>query len=180
MSKRQVKLVLLCEDRQHEAFARRYAVLSGWHPRAIRVERSPKGSGSGEQWVRECFPKELSAYRANHVATTLVVVVDADRLSVSERVQAFDGACDGARVARRNADDRVAFIVPKRNIETWFAYLSGTTVNEDDIYPRLGRERDCVNHVKTLRGMCGAGQMREPTPPSLQTACVEYNSRVHV
>ena len=50
------KVVLLCEDSQQEAFARRFLVRAGWHPRALRVEKSPQGRGSGEQWVRDRFP----------------------------------------------------------------------------------------------------------------------------
>jgi hypothetical protein len=40
---RQVQLVLLCEDRQHEAFVRRFLKAMGWETRAMRVERTPGG-----------------------------------------------------------------------------------------------------------------------------------------
>jgi hypothetical protein len=53
MSIRRVKIVLLCEDSQHEAFARRFLGGMGWNTREIRVEKSPSAGGSAEQWVRE-------------------------------------------------------------------------------------------------------------------------------
>jgi len=33
------------------------------------------------------------------------------------------------------------FVVPKRNIETWFAYLRGERPNEKDVYPKYGSEK---------------------------------------
>jgi len=42
MSKRRVQLVILCEDRQHSAFARRFAEASGWEKRQIQVIRTDR------------------------------------------------------------------------------------------------------------------------------------------
>jgi hypothetical protein len=174
MSRRTAKLVLLCEDAQHEAFARRFLVEEGWHPRAIRVQRSPRGRGAGEQWVRARYPMELHTLRAVHVSTVLAVMVDADGSTVQERVAALESSCAAAGVPARKADDRVAIIVPRRNIETWLAYLDGEQVDESKVYPRLNRARDCINHVRVLKGMCDEGSLRVPAPPSLDTACLEY------
>ena len=54
---RNVNVVILCEDRQHEAFARRFLALAGRSVRVQRVEVSPKGRGSGEHFVRKRFAK---------------------------------------------------------------------------------------------------------------------------
>lgn len=61
---RTVSIVILCEDRQHEAFARRFLATTGKSFRVQRVEISPKGRGSGEQFVRARFSKELAYYRS--------------------------------------------------------------------------------------------------------------------
>ena len=61
---RNVNVVILCEDRQHEAFARRFLAQAGRGLRVQRVEVSPKGRGSGEQFVRARFAKELAYYRS--------------------------------------------------------------------------------------------------------------------
>jgi len=63
MSSRRVKIVLLCEDSQQEAFTRRFLAGMGWNTRELRVEKSPSAKGSAEQWVREKFPSEIKVYR---------------------------------------------------------------------------------------------------------------------
>lgn len=177
---RNVNVVILCEDRQHEAFARRFLEQMGKGLRAQRVEISPNGRGSGEQFVRARFAKELAYYRArqHRVEQALIVVIDADRRTVGHRVEQVDAAAVEGDQERRQPNERVAVFVPARNIETWIAYLDGQPVNENDVYPRLRRERDCQQHVDRLCGMCRQGTLRSPAPPSLEAACVEYRARL--
>jgi hypothetical protein len=127
--------------------------------------------------VRERFPTELRTLRNRHVNAALVVMVDADRATVEQRCAALDAACTEVGVETRESAERVAVFVPRRNIETWIAYLGGRNVNEDDRYPRLHRERDCDAGVRALWEMCTQQRLREPAPPSLQTACKEYDQR---
>ncbi|NMC21022.1 MAG: hypothetical protein GYA33_11465 [Thermogutta sp.] len=177
---RNVQLVLLCEDRQHEAFARRFLEKAGWPTRRLRVQIAPQSRGSAEQFVRERFPPELSAYRSkrHQVAQGLVVVIDGDERGVHGRLTELADACQDRNVQPRQPGERVAIFVPTRNIETWLAYLDGQTVNENDPYSRLARERDCRQHVKRLYEMCQQGALRLPAPPSLQAACDEYRTRL--
>lgn len=74
-----VQVVILCEDVQHEAFARRFLESSGLDYGRIRVNKSPKGRGSGEQYVRETYHKELEYFRArkHRVNQTLIVLLAA-------------------------------------------------------------------------------------------------------
>ncbi len=176
---RRVQLVLLCEDKQHEAFARRFLNAMGWETRALRVEKAPGGRGSGEQYIRERFPLELKAHRSRPVSQALVVLVDGDREGTVARLQQLDRACREAGVAVRAQDERVALFIPTWNVETWLAYLDGEAVDEGKPgYPRLARERDCQRHVADLAEMCRAGKLREPAPASLAAACDEYNTRL--
>jgi len=176
---RRVQLVLLCEDNQHEAFARRFLNAMGWETRAMRVEKAPGGRGAGEQFVRERFSLELKAQRSRPVSQALVVLIDGDHHGVAARLHQLDQACRDAGVAERTDEERVAIIVPTWNIETWLAYLDGEQVREDrSEYPRLPRERDCQGHVEALVRMCKVGQLREPAPPSLEAACGEYHKRL--
>jgi hypothetical protein len=174
MSRRFAKLVFLCEDKQHEAFLRRFFEQKGWSSRKFRIERSPHGRGAGEQFVRERFPKELQAIRTRSVTAKLVVMLDADRSSVSEKIKELHDACLSVSIAACRESDPVAFFVPRRNIETWIAYLTGDIVNEEDVYRKLPRERDCAEGVKALREMCDAGALRSPAPPSLTYSCDAY------
>ena len=179
---RNAHVVILCEDRQHEVFARRFLARVGRHLRVQRVEIGPRGRGAGEQFVRDRFAKELAYYRArkHRVEQALIVLIDADGIDVAARIEQVESACLETEDERRQANERVAIFVPARNIETWLAYLEGQTVNEDDTYPHLKRERDCQRHVDALYDMCQQQTLRRPSPPSLEAACAEYRLRLQL
>ena len=172
-----VNITLLCEDSQTDAFVRRFLKWRNFRGRDIRTLPLPAGSQSGEQWVREQYPAELRAIRERKGSKNayLIVVIDADRGTTSRRRAQLDAACDERRVPRRKASDPVLMIVPRRNIETWLAYLGGATVDEDTKYRGPRRERDCDPHANRLYAMCHEAQrLDEGAPPSLQEACEEY------
>ena len=178
---RQVQLVILCEDTQHEAFCRRFLKATGWSDRSIRVVKAPAPRGAAEQFVRRQFPEELRAHRSRHVDQALVVMIDGDNRGVRARLNDLDAACRSAGVAERARNERVGVFVPTWNIETWLAYLGGDQADEGrPDYPALARERDCQPHVQVLHGMCIGRNLREPTPPSLIAACDEYRTRLAV
>ena len=175
--KRKVQIVLLCEDTQHEAFVRRFLEEAGWSTRRLRVEKAPGGRGSAEQFVRVHFPRELGAYRRRRgaVAQALIVILDGDKKGAQRRHAELDEACRANRMDIRQLDERVLVLVPTWNIETWIAYLGGQTVDEARRdYPRLPRARECQPHIETLAAMCRDRTLREPAPPSLESACAEY------
>ncbi|HEX4962009.1 MAG TPA: hypothetical protein VF173_14315 [Thermoanaerobaculia bacterium] len=176
---RRVQLVLLCEDKQQEVFARRFLNAVGWETRAMRVEKAPPGRGAGEQFVRERFPRELKAHRSRPVSQALVVMMDGDAAGPAARLQQLGKVCREAGIAERAGDERVAVFIPTWNIETWLAYLEGRQVEEGrSDYPRLASERDCQRHVEALVQMCRTEKLREPAPSSLNAACSEYHARL--
>jgi hypothetical protein len=151
----------------------------GWETRAIRVEKAPGGRGAGEQFVRERYPRELKAHRSRPVSQALVVLIDGDSEGLSARLRQLDEACREADVAVRARHEAVAIFIPTWNIETWLAYLDGTAVDEGRAnYTKLPRERECQRHVDGLVRMCREGELRRPSPPSLEAACGEYNQRL--
>lgn len=170
---RKAQLVILCEDRQQSTFARHYFIKRGFHHRKIRIEVNPKGKGAGEQYVREQYPQEVAAYRSPHVTTILAVVIDADQMSVNERQQQLDEALLAANIPVRQQDEKIAVFVPRRNIETWIAYGLGQTVDEETIYPKLLRERDCKPVVETFVSNICQKELSSDAPPSLHHACME-------
>ena len=178
---RNVQLVLLCEDRQHETFVRRFLRRSGWSTRRLRVEMAPPGQGAAEQFVRNRFPVELSSYRSkrHQVDQALIVVLDGDNQGVEARVDGLAQACQSKGISPRGQDERVAILVPTWRIETWLAYLDGKAVEEGrKDYPRLARPSDCQRHVDCLHDMCRRGALRHPSPASLDAACQEYRQRL--
>jgi len=180
MRRRRVSIVILCEDNQHESFITRFLKGMGRKPWELRVEKSPSARGAADQYVREAFPKEMHVYhqRKHRAASALIAMVDADRKEVQERIAEFERECRVEGIPFRDNDDAVMFAVPKRNIETWIHHLMGEEVNETDGYPKLDRERECEDAVRTLATRCRSGQQAQNTPSSLATACQEYNQRM--
>jgi hypothetical protein len=175
MSKRRVQVVILCEDRQQEVFARYFLVGRGFDPRLMRPIVSPNGMGSAEQFVRERFATEVRAYRSkrNQIATCLVVLVDADIKTLAERLGQLESALLEEGLPRRQADEKIGIFIPKRNIETWIHYAQGEAVDEITVYPRLPCESDCKLAVKTLATTTIDAPLPAGAPPSLHVACDE-------
>ncbi len=174
---RNVRIVLLCEDRQHETFIKRFLRRDGWNLRDFRVALSPQGRGSAEQFVREQFPRELEAIRAKgdeHVR--LIVMIDGDDKGVNARRDSLNAACEAQAITAPGETDNVFICVPTWSIETWFAFLAGGEVEESfSGYPRLTRVRDCAVHVETLAEICSGQSQSPPLPPSLEDSCIQYN-----
>ena len=176
MSRDAVGVVILSEDTQTECFIRRFPRKRSYDSRQIRTETLPKGGGSGEQWVRQKFINELKAYRSrsSRAATCLIVASDADDKTVEDRIQTFRDMCAETGMAFRNEGEHVAFIIPRRNIETWLAYLRGEAVNEAQSYRKYRFEGECRDQVLRLDEMCRQQKFAPELPPSLASACVEF------
>jgi hypothetical protein len=172
---RGTRLVLLCEDLQQEVFARHYFMSRGFDRREIRSRIGLSGQGAGEQFVRENYPQEVKAYRSRsaYQAICLVIVIDADVLTVTQRVEQLDQALQGSQQHRRQIGEKIAVFVPKRNIETWIHFLRGEVVDEVTVYSKLAQEGECKQDVRRLaRDICPAGVPSE-APLSLHAACEE-------
>ena len=180
---REVQIVLLCEDGQHQAFVERFLESTGRltrkAKRRLRVEKASQGQGAAEQFVRERFPRELAEYRRRRkrVSGALVVMLDGDAAGVTGRLAELDAACERQGIPIRRSDEDVFVFVPTWRIESWLAWLGSETETIDEErrdYPRLPRERDCRPHARALAAMCQNRQLRAPVPPSLDAACMEY------
>ena len=124
-----VRITLLCEDSQTDTFVRRFPRRRKFRGRDIRTLPLPHGTGSGEQWVRQRYPVELRAMRAVQNAY-LIVVTGAYIGSTQARRAQLEAECEREGVPRIREDERVLVIVPRRNIETWLAYLERKDVDE--------------------------------------------------
>ena len=179
MSKRRrIAFTVLCEDKQQQVFARHF-LMSFWGAkiRDIRFCALPDGKGSGEQYVRDSYLREVRTHRSKFPylsSLRSIVMVDADRLSVEERRRQFDEALEAAGFEKRGNEERIAIFVPKRNIETWIHYLQGKSVDENTAYSKLPNKGDCKADVARLaETLCPDAGLSEDAPPSLQAACPE-------
>lgn len=175
MSNQSSQIIILCEDTQQECFVRRFLFkTSGIEGKKLRVVKNPSGKGSREQFVRKEFPNQLIALRKRQAKTDLIVVIDADISNVSSIKSKLNSACLNLNIPQRNERERVAFIIPKRNIETWINYLDGKITNEESAYPKLQIEADCKAAVERLYKICSDNQNQADFPDSLLDACQEY------
>ncbi|MEJ6481318.1 hypothetical protein N0Y54_08245 [Nostoc punctiforme UO1] len=172
MNRRRVQIVILCEDKQQEVFARYFLKKRGFIlDRNFRIEICPKGAG--EQFVRKRYPAEVKAYRSkNYLSGMLVVLIDADKKTVEERLNQLDDALIEDLQQIRQPKEAIAIFIPKRNIETWIHYLQDEAVDEETEYSKLTNESACKPSVENLVNQCYQG-LDENAPPSLQAACGE-------
>lgn len=177
MTAKRVQLFIVCEDRQQSCFIRYFLLRNGWDRYQLRFRIAPKGKGAASQWVLSEYPKELKAYRsqAGHLGSGLIIAIDADTKAVKEIIDMLGRKCEEAGAAPRKQWDRVVFLIPKRNIETWLAYLRGEAVNETDAYRKYEYESACRQDVEKLHTMCKQDMLEGTPPESLTIACEEYN-----
>ncbi len=61
-------------------------------------------------------------------------MIDADNNTVQDRFNQLDQALQGEGMPIVELKDRIARLVPRRNVETWILYLTGSVVDEDTDY----------------------------------------------
>jgi len=99
----------------------------------------------------------------------LIVVIDADRNTVAERIKQLDSVLE----EKRHRKEKIAIFVPKRNIETWIHYLqSGEPIDEIVAYSKLANQGECKPFVEKLADQCVLG-LPTNAPPSMHDACIE-------
>ena len=167
-------IVLLCEDQCHDTFIRRFLRKRNIKGREIVTAPLPQGEQSGEKWVRSRYPDELKAIRSR-AKSFLVVVIDADTHTTHDRRAALRRACEDRDIPPERADEPVAIIVPRRNIETWLEYLDGQRVDEHQRYPKRFTSKDVRRLAESLYRLCHVEQrLPDTAPPSLSESCSEY------
>jgi hypothetical protein len=176
VSRRRVQVVILAEDKQQRTFVER--LLQGLsYKNKLRPLALPAGHGSGEQYVREHYAEQVQEVRrrSGQLRLALVVALDADSGEVAERQRRLAQQLQSANLDPRATDERVVHLIPRRNIETWIAYLLGQEANETETYPRLtGRERDCQPAVDRLMELHRSQHpLPADCPPSLVAALAE-------
>jgi hypothetical protein len=133
-------VIVLAEDEHHRMLISRYLKKCGLNVHAIRIRPSPAGRGSAENWVRREFVKETEAYRIRQAraGSALIVMIDADTLTVQDRFSQLDQALQDGGKQTVGGTEHIARLVPKRNVETWILCLNGQPVDEDNNY-KTGR-----------------------------------------
>lgn len=172
------QIIILCEDKAHEVFLTRL-LKKGWgvKPRAIRVPPYPNGKGSGKKHVEDNVSLETEALRRRHPSTILLVIKDADELSVDQARSNLEAKL----LHPRDSTEPIAYIIPKWHIETWIAYLHGENVDEADEdtykkkYGKISVRKDAHPFIDKLADICRQKTQLESPPNSLVAACEEFS-----
>jgi hypothetical protein len=129
-------VILLVEDDRQRMLIYKYLINCGHKRHELRVEQAPSGRGSAVSWVRQRFVKETNACRRRQAraGTALIVMIDADAHTVQRRLSQLNDALtdSGTRVVAPG--ERIARLVPRRNVETWILCLNEHDVLEDADY----------------------------------------------
>lgn len=133
---------VLAEDRAHFNFIRGFLVSKGVESRKISpVEDFSENKGSGEKRVRNHFADAIIKLRKNRENLFLVVAIDADPgKDPSDRKEELNEELTQKGLDKISKDDRLVTVIPKRNIETWFAWVDAkntgekNSINEDKDY----------------------------------------------
>lgn len=172
------QIIILCEDKAHEVFVRRL-LKKGWgvKPHAIRVPPYPNGQGSGKKYVLDNISQEAEALRRRHASTILLVIQDADELSVDQVKSNLNEKLQSPR----NDNEPIAYIIPKWHIQTWIAYLDDKNVNEEDKnsykneYGTLSKSKHAHSFIDKLADSCRENIPLQSPPDSLTAACEEFD-----
>ena len=129
-------VIAVVEDDRHRMLIYRYLTKCGQERHEIRIEQSPSGRGSAESWVQKRFVKETIVYRSRQARalTALIVMIDADTRTVEDRLNQLDLVLtdNGQRTVADT--ERIARLIPKRNVESWILCLNGQAVDEGTDY----------------------------------------------
>lgn len=165
------RYVVLCEDLQSSVFISRALKQLGVNRHRIRIEPLPSSTegGAGEQYVRKHTPTQVKAHRTlqARVRTALIIHIDADPAnSVQDRRQQLDAALQQETQAPVMTTERIARLIPKRNIETWIRfYLDGPPVDEVQAYAKYtGNESACWPAADSF-AKGAAGNVQPPQAP---------------
>ncbi|MDR3674258.1 MAG: hypothetical protein P4N24_02130 [Acidobacteriota bacterium] len=132
-------MIVLCEDNRTFSFARSYLKKCGVS-HGIRPVISPRGRGCGFDYVIKNFAVQVNAYKlaSARLHAWLVAIVDADTGTVAQRIGQMNAELTNAQEPRVKAirieDERIARLIPRRNIETWILALNSKAVSENADY----------------------------------------------
>jgi hypothetical protein len=175
MGRPEVRAVVLFEDQEQECFLRHLAKRLGLRP--VRYENCQNNAGVLQRLGREVDALRERSFQKN---LALVVVIDADNKGPQGRVTELLAriAADATAGGRRDAE-RIAMVVPAREIENWYVHLcvpAARPIDETRDYKPSPEWRALARNIGAAAKQAVAAWEPEAgrvDPPSLSSARVE-------
>lgn len=162
------QVFILCEDTVHYHFAKKYFELLGINSRKIMGKHNPKGRsvGSGAVYVKEHYKEEVDVFhsKVNHLNYVLVVIVDDDTK---------DNIKNLYQIYKPSVTEKILIFSPKRNVESWFYYIDGNSIDENEDYKKHYKNAKPTEYAKKLKNEICVNGLPENAPSSLHHACDE-------
>lgn len=174
-------VVGIVEDVNQQTLLWKHLRKRGYAPRQIRIEyKRPNYSAPDETGgltrLYQDYAKEVEGLRAilARRSGVLIVVADADNLTVAERIATLDAKLSDAEKPARQNDEPIFFVIPRRNVETWIHYLAGNNVDEETDYKPRCSPSEIAEAPARFANMSWPRQtLPTDSPPSLVSACDE-------
>jgi hypothetical protein len=128
-------IIVLCEDQEHQNLVRRYLIRAGHRSHTFHFLPLCGRDGSGAQYVRVHFPKQVTICRGilgRRTGCLLIVITDADDHSVRERERTLQHELTQSHHDSVTATEPIVILIPKWQVETWIKCLLGQPMNEGD------------------------------------------------
>ena len=121
------RVIVWCEDREHELFVRRLLEKLGVDRRCMTFHIAPRGRGSAAEWVLAQYRNVRDKAQAvRHQARLgFLIVVDGDASGFLGRQKQLSH-----RGGQRDEAERIGVWIPTWSIETWVLWLCGSAVSE--------------------------------------------------
>ncbi|MEP7119584.1 MAG: hypothetical protein ABJE95_01695 [Byssovorax sp.] len=177
MARPEVRTVILFEDQAQETFLRRLVKRLGLRPERYQNCRNNVG-------VLQQLGVEVDALRERNFQKNvgLIVMIDADNKGLQGRVSELlsrieTDASDGAR----KSGERIALVVPAREIENWYVHLcvpAARPIDEGKDYKPTKEWRELEKDLGAAAKQAidaWAPEAGRVDPPSLMAARVELD-----
>ena len=135
-----VDIALLCEDESHEQFIKKFLRRKNRSYRRVFPDgyksRESGGARPNNAFVLERATTEIAAARKVPPKRALILVIDGDARGFASRCGEIAANLKAANMPQLDSAERIALVVPCRNIETWIHHFAGEATDETQIYSK--------------------------------------------
>lgn len=164
---------VLCEDAQTRSFVISFLGEQGVDFRKIHVNMSPAGKICGSEYVRQQYPTEAKLLSSkNYLRLVLIVVADADMMSVDDRVRFVESKVEDLKFD--HTKECIIIWIPKRQIENWIHFFNDGELDENRDYQHSGKPDSCKEEARKMSDYLSDIVKYDVILPSLEFAKKEY------